>query len=251
MTAACVWICKRIFARWPDWPLGMCGSSRLGKRRYRWQAMSYAETIIVLGLMGIILVMVGELTLGASRSSRQSTKSTVIHRQAIVALDTVARELRYCQAILWPRAPGQGWNAGYSCQAASGQNLALVYRRCGLDKAQSTIVGYLYDGGKCQLERVAYVRGFVPTANNTRLANYIVSRRTLATNITGVSFFTNKTSNYNGVALAGLCLQIPGYNQVATAYRPTSLSRVKPTIRSTGSTPVPMPLVTEVRTLGV
>lgn len=193
-------------------------------RRFQ-RGIGLVETLITMALLGMVLSLAGQIAVSGFRYSRQSLEGQQCWRDAATANDRLARELRHCEAIIWPVY--SDWQDGREITAAKGKNLLLACKFRSSKQSKGVVVGYRYLGAKGVLERCVYPASYKFSSASLTSNAGMSSRQTLLTGVTGFSFWSVPASKCCGLSMLGLSftvMPIPQNKSYSRAYAQCGLS---------------------------
>lgn len=172
------------------------------------------EVLVALGLMGLVLAAVGELSVAARHFFARSTQQSACFREAALACFRMGRELRMCRELYHPDPVvlegGRPW------MASPGGNLVVVFRRQGPPTRPDQVVGFRFDGQRQVLERVLYHPDFSP--GNPDRGHFLEPPRRLAGGVVGMALWSPDPACRHGSRFLGLEL-VPGQTSDSGARR--------------------------------
>ena len=191
-------------------------NSRFQKRglRRRPHAVGLAELLIAMAVFGAVLSLVGQMAVRGFRYSQQSLDSQYCMRDAALVNDLIGRELRHCEAIVWPEM--SDWDRGRRVSSERGKTLLLACRLKLGEDSDRIVVGYRYLGAKGTLERCVYRASHRFTERNLNSASGIIARRVLLRGVTSFSFWSCSRVNCYGQSMLGAGFRVlPSANRTA------------------------------------
>lgn len=171
-------------------------------RSERPAGVSVAESLVALGLFGLVLGIMGELTVASYRVHTRSTDRSTVFRGATTAADRMSRELRLCRRMYSPAEPAGGWTFGRRYEAGPGGRLHVVFRRVVPATGEDMVVGFRFDGQRRVLDRLVYRPDFDLARPETQ--GLLERPRTLATGVDGLAFWPQDPALRNGTSFAGV-----------------------------------------------
>ena len=193
--------------------------------RSQLRAASIAEALITMAVLGIVLSLAGQIAVHSFRCSRQSLDGQQCWRDAAAVNDRLARELRRCEAIVWPVYTD--WTEGREITAAKGKNLLLACRLAAAGQDDGIVIGYRYLGKKGLLERCVYPASFKFTTSSLTSDKGILSRQILLRGVTGFSFWSAPVKKCCGKNMLGFGLTVmpvPQNKSYSQAYAQCGMS---------------------------
>ncbi len=118
-----------------------------------------SEVLVALGLVGLILAAVGEISLAARHVFVRTTEGAASFREVSLASFRIARELRMCQELYHPSPESLGSGPDDPLESTKGESLVLVFRRRGAPSRPDMVVGLRLDARNQVLERIVYDPG--------------------------------------------------------------------------------------------
>ncbi|MGI5843478.1 MAG: PulJ/GspJ family protein [Candidatus Xenobium sp.] len=163
------------------------------------------EVLVALGLMGLVLTAVGELSVAARHFFAKSTDQGFRFREATRACFQMGRELRMCRELYHPDPAvldgGQPWTTSPDGSAV------IAFRRPGPPLREDQVVGFRLDGSRQVLERLLYQPDF--SVEDSSQARLLEPPRRLAGGVVGISLWSPDPSRRHGSRFLGLEL-VPG-----------------------------------------
>lgn len=178
----------------------------LRKKPRRSQAVSLVEILIVMAVFGMVLSLAGQMAVCGFRYMRQSSEGQQCWRDAAVVNERVARELRQCEAIVWPVY--DDWETGRELSAAPGKNALLACRCRSSQGKNAVLIGYRYLGSKGILERCVYPASYSFSSASLTSDAGMVSRQILLRGVTGFSFWSLPVNKCYGHSLLGVSFTV-------------------------------------------
>jgi len=176
-----------------------------GRRPSRSWGNTLFEVLVALGLMGLVLAAVGELSVAARHFFAQGTDQGTCFREAALACFRMGRELRMCRELYHPDPTvldgGQPWTA------SSEGSAVVVFRRPGPPPRADQVVGFRLDGSRRVLERLLYHPDF--PVDHSSQARLMDPPRRLAGGVVGMALWSPDPSRRHGSRFLGLEL-VPG-----------------------------------------
>ena len=174
-----------------DWRCAL-NDWRCARHQGRSRAFTVVEMLITLAIFGVVLTLAGQVALAAFRHNAVNSHNAVVTRQGAVVLDSMSREMRQCENILWPNTTAwkngctyQSSNQSSSAKTAASKNLLLAWQRRVDDEV--SIVGYRYLAKDAKLERLIFPANYKFTSASVEEESRLLKRETL---LEGVSAFT-------------------------------------------------------------
>lgn len=176
--------------------------TRLSRNRaYSQAAFSLAEMLITLGLFSALLTIVGQFALGAFRFQTDNVATQDSVRQGALACDLWSRDLRHCEAIVWPKYTD--WSKGRVYKFPAGSNAVVVYRLRWGKEASTSLVGYRYWVKTGRLERCVFSSKQTMSAAALLKENAPLARKQLLPAASNLSVWSCNQAQCGGQAVLG------------------------------------------------
>ena len=102
--------------------------------RGRQCGISLPELLIVGACLLLITSLIGRLGLTSVKNYQHSANGMQAMRTASLGLESMSRELRYCDEILWPKLNPEIWYDGYLVKANNNDGLRFIFRKLSEDR---------------------------------------------------------------------------------------------------------------------
>ena len=195
--------------------------------RGRQCGISLPELLIVGACLLLITSLIGRLGLTSVKNYQHSANGMQAMRTASLGLESMSRELRYCDEILWPKLNPEIWYDGYLVKANNNDGLRFIFRKLGEDSARSSIVGFHWDSKTRILTRCLYKPEFIPNKNNLDEDKFVLNKRVLGREVCNLSINSLNCRLRGGAHFLEVSLTVAYSNQNKTAKRKSSDSALE------------------------
>ena len=171
------------------------------------RGVSLVELLIASGLLFLVCALVGQLAVFNMGSYRHREAGIEAFRDVALRLESLGRQLCYCEAILWPARRAESWRAG--SMVGNGGEFRFIFRqRAGpQDREARPLVGFHWHPQSGRLYWESFPADFKPQSENVGEPQFRLRRELWEEGLTHFQVATLNWRQYGGRQFLRLSLR--------------------------------------------